>query len=328
MAPPCPPLHPCAEAEFPPPPPFSSDGGSDLLNLDTPIVVVDSNPRRGGPPHPPPVRGYADAVYADVLDAQRIDFGFLETQHSGKSVDDPLPDGLYKLAHKKAERLERSIRNSEKGRAQHERDQIVRLLEGLQGHDWLRVMGVSGVTETRKRTFEPARTHFVRGCQAILDKFRDWSREEKRRKLEKERALAADDGNDQQGRREAEDASTTSSSHDDASEASSPAQQLRREAMARSQMATAAKRPRRPGRPPPPKPPERPRAFASFFRKRHERDGAVHRTRRTGRKVLAWGHAVPDMAQADFVLPEEFRDDDTLRSRARKKRRDRRGRRP
>ena len=60
----------------------------------------------------------------------------------------------------------------------------MRLLDGLQGHDWLRVMGVSGVTETKKRAFEPARDHFIRGCEAILDKFRRWTREEKRRRAE------------------------------------------------------------------------------------------------------------------------------------------------
>ena len=38
----------------------------------------------------------------------------------------------------------------------------------------MRVMGVSGVTETKKKTFEPARDHFIKGCQAILAKFRNW----------------------------------------------------------------------------------------------------------------------------------------------------------
>lgn len=129
-------------------------------------------------------------MFTDLADSQRIDFGFLQARYSGKNVEDPLPDSHFQPGHKKAERLEKSIRNTEKGRAQHEKDQIIRLLNELQGHDWLRTMGVNGVTESRKKTFEPARDHFIRGCQAILEKFRLWSQEEKKRKLEKERALA------------------------------------------------------------------------------------------------------------------------------------------
>ncbi|EQK99614.1 hypothetical protein OCS_04675 [Ophiocordyceps sinensis CO18] len=335
-----------------------------LLTLDTPIVVVDSQCRRvvaPGParvapnPHQPtdiPVKGYGDSLFTDVYDSQRIDFGFLETQQNSRNIEDPLPDSLFKPVHKKAERLERSIRNSERGRAQHEKDQIIRLLEGLQGHDWLRVMGVSGVTETKKKSFEPARAHFIKGCLGILEKFRNWSLEEKRRKQEKERALADQAAEDEkrerpadQGQRLEQDArqearrsarrdmeDMPSTSQDDAGEASSPAQQLREEAMAGSRVATpsatGSKRPRAPVRPTPSKPPEPPRvykAFKSFFDKRHERDAAVNRNRRTGRKILAWGHALPEMAEADFFLPEEYRDQDMLKARERKKRRDKRG---
>ncbi|POR34984.1 Uncharacterized protein TPAR_04821 [Tolypocladium paradoxum] len=337
-----------------------------LLNLDTPIVVVDSNPRRAAPeshraalkPHQPNqavdflVRGYGDSLFVEVFDAQRIDFRFLETQQNNKNLEDPLPDSLYEPIHKRAERLERSIRNSEKGRAQHEKDQIIRLLEGLQGHDWLRVMGVSGITETKKKTFEPARAYFIKGCQAILEKFRNWSLEEKRRKQEKERALAeqaageevADDRDEEVDDGEGEEADEAeqdiredaweysedvSASQDDTSEASSPAKQLRQEAMARSRMAAASsKRPRPPARATPPQPPEPPKEFKSFFSKKYEREGALNRNRRTGRKVLAWGHPLPELAETDFILPEEYRDDDTLKSRARKKRRDKRGGRP
>ncbi|KAK5992490.1 hypothetical protein PT974_05897 [Cladobotryum mycophilum] len=333
-----------------------------LLNPDTPIVIVDSKSLRAAPevqraayrPHHTidcidfPVRGYGDALFTEVFDSQRIDFGFLEAQHKTKNIEDPLPNSLFESTHKRAERLERSIRNTEKGRAQHEKDQIIRLLDGLQGHDWLRVMGVSGVTETKKRTFESARMHFIRGCQAILDKFRNWSLEEKRRKLEKEKALAekaekdgegsdnADGhGTDESGSRvirdsddeeEEDDAEDPVTSQDDASEASSPAKQLRQEARARSKMAAIGSKKPRSSRKPilPTKPPEPPKEFKSFFTKKYERDGALHRHRRAGRKVLAWGHPIPDMLESDFILPEEYRDEDTLKSRARKKRRDKR----
>ena len=134
-----------------------------------------------------PVRSYGDNLFTDVCDSQRIDLNFLKAQHKGKPDGDPLPDSVFEAPHKKAERVERSLRNSERTRAQHEKDQVIRLLEGLQGPEWLKIMGVSGITEGKKKSFEPARAHFISGCQAILDKFRRWTAEEKRRKQEKER---------------------------------------------------------------------------------------------------------------------------------------------
>ncbi|PHH75517.1 hypothetical protein CDD80_2314 [Ophiocordyceps camponoti-rufipedis] len=340
---------------------------ADVLNLDTPIVVFDSVARddEAQPPEPEyPVRSYDDALFTDILDAQRIDFGFLEAQDSN-AVEDPLPDSLYEPIHRKAKRLERSIRNTEKGRAQHEKDQIIRLLDGLQGHDWLRVMGVSGITETKKKAFEPAREHFIRGCQAILDKFHNWSQAEKRRKQKRQRATTGGDDKRRKtvghgqgrgrvrdlqatARRDREDSSAAvADDSDDASEESlAAAQQLRQEAMARTSRTAstgAAPGPARAPSPaasssassssssssnsPPPAAPPSPRPFTSFFRKSYEREAAVNRHRRKGRKLLAWGHPIPDMAEGDFMLPEEFRDEDTLKARARKKRRDKRSRR-
>ncbi|KAF4988578.1 hypothetical protein FGRMN_9698 [Fusarium graminum] len=318
-----------------------------LFNVDTPIVIVDSDLRRAVAdtqravpqhPHPAteyPVRGYGDALFHNVFDCHQV--GLELFQPKNKTVEDPLPDKLFQPVHRRAERLERSIRNTEKGRAQHEKDQIVRLLEGLQGHDWLRVMGVSGVTETKKKTFEPARNHFINGCQAILAKFRNWVMEEKRRKMEKDKARAE--------KQEEEDSSSDNDENESSDEvlqgergdSTSPAKQLHEEAMARSktskgsknrkstpQPAAAKAHPRPVKAPPAPKPPEPPKEFKSFFSKRYERESALHRHRRTGRKVLAWGLPIPEIEEADFDLPEEYRDEDTLKVRARKKRRDRR----
>lgn len=224
-------------------------------------------------------------------------------------------------------------------------------------------MGVSGVTETKKKKFEPARMHFIKGCQVILAKFRNWNLEEKRRKLEKEKALAdkaeqegdtdesegesqesrdghskqnededevegEDEGEDQDQDQDQDedDVEEDEASQDDTSETSSPAKQLRREARARSKLAAAnSTKPRIPHRPMPPiKPPEPPKEFKSFFSKTYERDSALNRQRRAGRKILAWGLPLPEIAEADFVLPEEYRDEETLKARARKKRRDKR----
>lgn len=370
---------------------------ADILNLDTPILVLEapisaavphvpSAPERSRQPHPKPeqqIRGYGDALFfKDLYEAQKIDFGFLEARYKGKSLDDPLPDSYFEPSHKKAERLERSIRNSEKGRAQHEKDQIIRLLEGLQGPDWLRTMGVSGITESRKKTFEPARAHFIKGCQAILEKFRRWNIEEKRRKLEKERALAeearaeeedeasaeeeaeeedeeeseslaseeqvedeeeeqeeGEEDDDEEEEEEEEEKSAVDQEEQDEdvemadddgggneSDGDPPdysdadasiAKQLREEAMARSRYDAKAAAKEAP-RPPTPEPYKE---FTSFFEKRWQRDAALNKTRRRGRTVLAWGQPVPEPPEVDFDLPEEYRDEETLKTQARRRRR-------
>ncbi|KXH55725.1 hypothetical protein CSAL01_07175 [Colletotrichum salicis] len=339
-----------------------------LFTLDTPIVIFDSNPTRhhpvpwhrslGATPDPSvvldgsanshaghkvPVRGYGDALFDELVDAQRIDFDFLGISHKREPVEDPLPDSSFISSHKRAERLEKSIRNTERGRAQHEKDQVARLLDGLQGHDWLRVMGVSGITETRKKQFEPARQHFVKGCQAILDKFRQWSLEEKRRKAEKDRALAEKAEAEESSSGDENSSAESGSSEDDVEgddetgdisdgdppgsddDDDSVTKQLREEATSRGSK-NSKKRPRATPQPRPPPKPEPPREFKSFFKKRYERESALHRHRRAGRKVVAWGHPLPEIPEIDFDLPEELRDEETLRVHARKRRRDRRGR--
>lgn len=151
------------------------------------------------------MRLYSDRLFTDLHNPAISDIDFPNTQPGDHDSEDPLPDSHFAPSHRKAERLEKSIRNTERGRAQHEKDQIIRLLGELQGHDWLRTMGVNGVTESRKKHFEPARDHFIKGCQAILDKFRLWSQEEKRRKLERERALAEETDEEEEDDQEGEE---------------------------------------------------------------------------------------------------------------------------
>lgn len=324
------------------------------------------------PPNNYSIRSYGDSLFTDLFDSQRINLDFLKAQHhKGKSAEgdahDPLPDSIFEAAHKKAERLEKSIRNSEKGRAQHEKDQIIRLLDGLQGPDWLRVMGVSGITEGKKKGFEPARAHFIRGCQAILDKFRAWAAEEKRRKVEKEnreRAAAAaraeeeghevkdsdeeeqdddddaeeeaaeDLGEDLDADMEDDDGSLSAESDGDPPDSTTSdvdariAKQLRQEvlAAAKNSSTSRARVTRRSvSIRPPTVEPEVHKPFASFFAKPYQRTAALSNNRRRGRKVLAWGHPVPDVVEQEFELPEDLRDEDTLKSAARRKRIYRRG---
>ncbi|KAI0452351.1 hypothetical protein F5B21DRAFT_345649 [Xylaria acuta] len=341
-----------------------------LLNADTPIIVLDTehessdtvattataahqHPSRFETrPHSSTVRMYSDRLFTDLHNSPLVNFDFLKTVDSGDDSEDPLPDSQFAPAHRRAERLEKSIRNTERGRAQHEKDQIIRLLGELQGHDWLRTMGVNGVTESRRKSFEPARDHFIKGCQTILDKFRLWSQEEKRRKLEKERALAEEtDEEEDEDQQEDDvgdsDGSGGSGSVDDVdmvdvendigdvacedeppefSDVDAAARQLHDEAMERARYAAPASPRRIRAEPPLTILDSVPREFTSFFEKRHQRDAALNQGRRRGRTVLAWGHPVPELSEYDFELPEFCLDEDTLKAHERQKRRDRRQR--
>ncbi|KAK9802524.1 putative Something about silencing protein 4 domain-containing protein [Seiridium cardinale] len=360
------------------------------LNVDTPILVVDStasphhnartlHPRQAAPTSSQQhkhrskgtiahqdrgvswksnsegyaIKSYGGGLYTNLYNAQRIDLPLLEGKYD---VQDPLPDSLYETAHRRAERLEKSIRNTEKGRAQHEKDQIIRLLGELQGPDWLRTMGVNGVTESKKKTFESARNHFVKGCEAILDKFRWWTQEEKKRKLERDRAQAeeaasAEQEDEEEGQEEEAEDEIADSEEDeemfdvesgnrdlaDDSDGDPPdssdvdahiAKQLHEEALARVKRSSSLshKRPRREPSPSPiPPPPPPPKEFKSFFEKRYDRDAALSKLRRSRRAVMAWGHNLPETMDEDFDLSEEYRDDETMQARERRKRRDRRG---
>lgn len=263
-------------------------------------------------------------------DAQRVDFSFLDNNFKDDDGDDPLSDIYFESIHRKPERQERTIRNTDKGRAQHEKDQVIRLLEGLQGPDWLKLMGVSGITDSRKKEYEPARRHFIKGCEVIIEKFRTWKEEEKRRKLEKEATLAeADQEEEEDGEGEGEEAEGDGDVSDgdppDYSDVdASAARQLHEEAIARSAPLSkhVEKKPR--VEPIPPAVQKLEKEFKSFFAKPHHREAALGKTRRSGRSSAAWGHPVPEVPQIDFDLPQEFRDENTLKAHARGKRRVRR----
>lgn len=324
--------------------------------LDTPIVVVDTYPSSAStsaPRHEPhstpstfPIRSYGDELFTNLHDSQTIDLSWLEGQYKGKTLSDPLPDSYYESIHRKESRNEKITRNAERGRSQHEKAQVIRLLDGLKGPDWLKTMGVSGITESKKKQFEPARAHFVHKCEVVLDKFAKWAAEEKRLKLEKERAAKEsrasqetdssksedddeDDGEAEESADELEDgeeggeeADNSDSDPPDMSDVDASAKQLHEEAMARSRLAAKSAR-RRPPLAPSPPPPQA--EFTSFFKKPYQRDAALNKSRRRGRTVLAWGQSLPELEELDFVLPEEYRDEEMLKARERRLRILRRG---
>lgn len=233
------------------------------------------------------------------------------------------------------------MKNGDRERAQHEKYQLEKLLDDLRGPDWLKTLGITGITDSEKKRYEPKRLLFIRETQALIDKFKRWKEEEKRRKWEKEQALLEEemeqqsgdgngDGDDASGSEsesesvgsvdDEESIHTVSSQAPNSSELDALAsQQLIEEA----NIAIKRKKPAvsRPAEPPPPPPPPKP--FVSFFEKRHLRDAAVA-GRQRGRVILAFGHPVPELFEHDFELPEEVLTDEAIKQSQRSRRRMRR----
>lgn len=189
----------------------------------------------------------------------------------------------------------------------HEKVQLERLLDGLLGPDWLKVMGVTGVTDGERKDWEPKRDYFVREVEALVDKFRVWKEEEKRLRAEKEAALAAQDDDDEDD----EDA-------DDTEESDTP-----HHPPARHPPKEPA--PPKPRRPPqtfllPALPPMPTGPFTSFYAKPHLRAAALGKHRH-GRNASAFGHAIPEFQHREFELPEEYADPAFLKDNARQRRR-------
>jgi len=291
------------------------------LNYDTPIIIIDSakaaKPQTNGHIHEDSFKEFPDTLFETLNNAERVDFSFL-AQHYRDEKDDPLSIAYFESIHQKPEREAKKVRNGDKNKAQHERNEIIRLMEGLKGHEWLKVMGVSGITESKKKDYEPARQHFVTGCEIILEKFRTWKEEEKRRKLEKEQAKTESVVEGSEGSVVSNgdppdysdvDASAARQLHEEAIAMCAPAKKIERrakvEAISPSTVGEVESDPK------------------SFFPK-HNGDATSSKLRRSGRSTGPWGYPIPDVPNSDFDLPEELRNEDFLKAHARKKRRERR----
>ena len=211
------------------------------------------------------------------------------------TAPDPLSPSHYFSSHRRAERQEKQLRNIEKERAQHEKVQLERLLDGLKGHDWLRVMGISGITDTEKKTFETKRDYFIREVEILLEKFRRWKEEEKRRKVEKEISETPE------SEREDSDDDDGSSDVDILA-----ARQLHREAQSHSRRKVKLRL-----LPPAPPPEEKP--LTSFYSKPYLREAALGKHRR-GRTRFAFGEVLPEIEELDFELPDDFLTEDRIRA--------------
>ncbi|EXJ88415.1 hypothetical protein A1O1_05345 [Capronia coronata CBS 617.96] len=292
----------------------------EILTVRSKIVLVDDTPDfQPNPPRTDPFGAQKALHNTQVVQLDRRSISIGDASH------DPLGEEVYSRIHAKAERHEKQMKNSDRERAQHEKYQLEKLLDDLRGPDWLKTLGISGVTDTEKKRYEPKRLLFIRETQALIDKFKRWKEEEKRRKLEKEQALL------EQAMEDEEDVETSSSDEQasvvsDESESTEAPNSSEIDALASQQLIEEAKIANKRKKPaaPPVAEPAPPKPFVSFFEKRHLRDAAVA-GRQRGRTVLAFGHPVPEFTEKDFEPPDDILTEEAIRVSQRSRRRMRRG---
>lgn len=245
--------------------------------------------------------------------SQRIDFSSMKLS-ARQFFEDPLCDAIYLKAHRRAERQEKQLRNIEKERAQHEKVQLERLLEGLKGHDWLRVMGINGITDSEKKSFEPKRDYLIQEVSSLIDKFKIWKEEEKRRKAEKEQNQLAEDDSENESEENLDGASNVDVDvravgqlEQEAKSATGGQPRKGKKNRLQEEVGTL--------------PLEKP--FTSFYSKPHIRDAAIGKHRR-GRTRFAFGHPLPDVDEKSFELPPDMLSQDAIAASARSRRRARR----
>ena len=314
---------------------------SDTLTADTVLHISDEptkytftdkltpsyrKPGRGRPPSRRPDDApvssqtieWPEEIFTTLNNATRIDLSTAD-HRLRKTTKDPLDDSLYLKVHAREERKEKQLRNIEKERAMHEKFQLERLMDGLKGHDWLRVMGISGITDGEKKAYVPKRDYLMSEVRLLLEKFRLWKEEEKRRKTEKEEIMEEDEDEDSGVNHEAQEGKMHASfdgSNDAVSDGDPPdytdvdasaARQLHMEAVLATKAHIAQKSCKRPLKHPPPKTPSREKPFTSFYEKPYMRAAAIGKHRRSGRSRTAFGQPIPEPEQRDFVLPQELR---------------------
>ncbi|KIX98901.1 uncharacterized protein Z520_05362 [Fonsecaea multimorphosa CBS 102226] len=301
----------------------------EALTVRTRVVLVDDTPDF----EPHPSKSDPFGAHKPLHNTQIIRLGLPDGTGHPRPAD-PLGEDVYIKIHAKAERHEKQMKNSDRERAQHEKYQLEKLLDDLRGPDWLKTLGISGITDTEKKRYEPKRLLFIRETQALIDKFKRWKEEEKRRKLEREQEMleaAVLEGEEEQD--EGEDADNEGSnsasgveegSLDSASTHAPNSSEL--DALASQQLIEEAKIASKRRKPTPAQWVELlpPKPFTSFFNKRHLRDAAVA-GRQRGRTLLAFGSPIPDFSEEEFELPYDILTDEAIKARHRSHRRLRRG---
>lgn len=210
-------------------------------------------------------------------------------------------------------------------------------------------MGITGVTESEKRLYEPKRALFTREVTALIKKFEDWKEEEKRQKERKKQEMREVEEQEVRDGGDATDDGEDDGDDDDESQSPAPHSGVRSvsnydgaadytshevDALAARQLhqetTFTASGPKKKPEPdasltpvlPPSLPPYKP--FESFYSKRHLRDAAVAGHRRS-RTITAFGEPVPELDDHEFELPPTILTEDAVRASSRRKRRQRRG---
>ncbi|KIW07624.1 uncharacterized protein PV09_01571 [Verruconis gallopava] len=295
----------------------------DFLKVDEPIYIVDEPLKTKGSSSPAksrsitvPTRPRAPSTHAASARSQ-----VTSAQNEAKTVQlpspakssiesgDPFADDKYLIYHRRAERREKQLRNIEKERAQHEKAHLERILEGLQGPDWLKVLGVTGVTESEQKEWRPKRDHFIREVADLVDKFERWKEEERRQRLKKEREREAE----QDDNADAVSSSSAGASSSDLD--ARAALQLLQEA-GQTPKQSRRRRSQHVLYEAPPSP-EQP--FTGFYKDPRLRAQALGETRH-GRHMTAFGVALPDPPEAEFELYDDWTTHDSRRAREHKRR--------
>ncbi|KAL8760481.1 MAG: hypothetical protein Q9184_003345 [Pyrenodesmia sp. 2 TL-2023] len=255
----------------------------------------------------------ANGDNAKLNHAERVDFSTTE-RHARHFTEDPLADEFYWKAHRRAERGEKSQRNRERESAQHEKFQLERIVDELKGPSWLKTMGITGITDSEKKSYEPKRAIFIQRVTALLNKFRAWKEEEKRRKAEREQPATTEDEDEEQEDGLETDQFESPGRYDGVNERDGTCQMSMRSSRARRHIHREATLDRTEAHATSrnsqrqdvnlvPFPLEKP--FTSFYTKSHLRDAALSKHRR-GRLRFAFGQQVPELEQRDFNLPSEM----------------------
>ncbi|KAL4957856.1 something about silencing, SAS, complex subunit 4-domain-containing protein [Aspergillus filifer] len=156
--------------------------GNPLVNLHNCEVIILPTPTPTIPSSPPPKTNLIPISKPKASTSKEED----------TTNPDPLHESHFFKPHRRHERQEKQLRNIERDRAQHEKQQLDRLLDELKSQDWLRALGVGStsgrsLSEAEKKAYEPKRDYFIREISAVLQKFKIWKEEEKRRKSDKDR---------------------------------------------------------------------------------------------------------------------------------------------
>lgn len=295
----------------------------DILKADTSFIIFDSaNVSTNSSPISTmdrfPVANYSDFLFTDLKNAERVDFSLILQSENEGSCEDTLCDSYFESMHKKPRRAEKTIRNTDRMRAQHDKYQVARLLDGLQGQDWLKLMGISGVPESKKRDYENARRYFIQGCESIMAKFRLWRDKEKRQKIEKDASLVV-------GIKDHQALPRRRSNPEYSDSENSVTRQLLQEATTRSITVIKNFRIKSETESSVPKSSQCcgnvQESESTSPKPSHREIALIKQNQRKGKTAMAWGYPIPEIPAQEFDLPEGFHTDETfLRAYARRKR--------